>query len=143
MSILGSTFTGIMSASPVRALIELELADSRQFAASWMIKPDDPIFLGHYPGLPIYPGVCLIESAHQAALLQASVKGWSMTLVEIESARFWHPVFPGHRIVLAGTADADIDGIHLRYAVTIRSTQGDGNSWKAAHIRLRYTRRIQ
>ena len=31
----------------------------------YRLDPADPIFTGHYPGFPIYPGVCLIECAHQ------------------------------------------------------------------------------
>ncbi|MFI6042565.1 3-hydroxyacyl-ACP dehydratase FabZ family protein [Nocardia sp. NPDC051321] len=132
----------LITASPVRASIELEYADPQEFSASWMIDPDDPIFRGHYPGFLIYPGVCLIESAHQVAMAHASAVGRSMALVQIESARFRRPVFPGHRITVTGkTTDAE-DG-DLRCTATVRSIREDGIPGEAARIRLRYTRRIR
>jgi 3-hydroxymyristoyl/3-hydroxydecanoyl-(acyl carrier protein) dehydratase len=32
------------------------------------IDPDDPLFVGHFPGQPVYPGALLLESVGQAAL---------------------------------------------------------------------------
>lgn len=127
----------MITASPVRASIELEHADPQDFRASWIISPDDPIFRGHYPGFSIYPGVCLIESAHQVALAHASANGRSMVLVTIENTRFRRPVFPGNRITVEGRTTAVGDGSWL-CAATVQSVRDDGAPGEAARVRLRY-----
>ncbi|MGF0316453.1 3-hydroxyacyl-ACP dehydratase FabZ family protein [Nocardia fluminea] len=142
MGVLDDAGTEVMAASPVRAPIEWEHMDSEEFCASWTISPDDPIFRGHYPGFLIYPGVCLIESAHQVALAHASAHGRSLVLAAIENTRFRRPVFPGHRITVTGRTVA-ADGGHLRCAATVRSTRDDGEPREAARIRLRYAGQIR
>ena len=56
------------------ALIESLTAVSLQhqiIEATSCINPTDPIFEGHFPGMPVYPGVMQIESMGQAGLCMA------------------------------------------------------------------------
>ncbi len=65
------------------------------------VEPDDPIVAGHFPGEPIWPGVCTIEGLAQAcaalsALLagaEASGRGGRSVLAAV-NVRLIAPVLP-------------------------------------------------
>lgn len=57
------------------------------------VRPTEPVFAGHYPGFPVFPGVCVIECVHRTAL--AATSGH---LEQIEQARFLGPIFPGDEL---------------------------------------------
>ncbi|AKI98338.1 hydroxymyristoyl-ACP dehydratase [Kosmotoga pacifica] len=63
------------------------------------IHPEDPVFQGHFPGYPIYPGVLIIEGLAQTAgvLLMKGKEGVPLFL-GIEKARFKGEVKPGDRL---------------------------------------------
>ncbi|WP_165062979.1 3-hydroxyacyl-ACP dehydratase FabZ [Adlercreutzia sp. ZJ154] len=68
------------------------------------VRPDLPLFEGHFPGYPIFPGVLVMEALAQAACCclmanqDATVKvGY---LAGIDKARFREPVLPGDTIEL-------------------------------------------
>ncbi|MCY4443535.1 MAG: 3-hydroxyacyl-[acyl-carrier-protein] dehydratase FabZ [Proteobacteria bacterium] len=70
------------------------------YCLAWnFISPDDPIFGGHFPHQPIYPGVMILESLGQSAavLFQASSDAplGECLLTGVKDARFFHPVLPG------------------------------------------------
>lgn len=67
----------------------------------------EPFFQGHFPGLPIMPGVLIIEAMAQAGALlmypALSEKGKSdklQLLVGIDKARFRQPVVPGDQLII-------------------------------------------
>ena len=64
------------------------------------IREDDPVFKGHFPDYPIYPGVLIIEGLAQAAgvLLMKEAQGTPL-FIGIEKARFKKEVKPGDRLV--------------------------------------------
>lgn len=71
------------------------------------VRPDLPLFQGHFPGYPIFPGVLVMEALAQAACCclmagqDATVKmGY---LAGIDKARFREPVLPGDTIELEAT----------------------------------------
>lgn len=45
----------------------------RAIAGSRRIDPADPVFAGHFPGAPIYPGVLQLETIGQLAICLASL----------------------------------------------------------------------
>lgn len=97
-------------------------------AAEVSVAASEPVLAGHYPGLPILPGVCLVEYARLAAL--AALPGaWRMT--EIDSARFQDPVRPGDRLALRLDWSAG-EGVR-RCSVTVATERG-----VAARIRLSF-----
>ncbi len=64
------------------------------------ISSNEPYLEGHFPGLPIMPGVLIIESMAQAAIILASYgdidKGNKIAyLTSIDSSRFIKKVIPG------------------------------------------------
>ncbi|KAF2959723.1 3-hydroxyacyl-ACP dehydratase FabZ [Thermotoga sp. 38H-to] len=64
------------------------------------ISISDPVFQGHFPEYPIYPGVLIIEGLAQTAgiLLLKSVEGIPLFL-GIDEARFKKEVRPGDRLI--------------------------------------------
>lgn len=48
-------------------------ANNGRLRASRQIAADDPVFSGHFPGQPIYPGVLTVEALGQAALCLLSL----------------------------------------------------------------------
>lgn len=67
---------------------------------------NEPFFQGHFPHLPIFPGVLIMESLAQATALltalsdEALGKGRTYYLAGIDNARFKRPVVPGDRLML-------------------------------------------
>jgi 3-hydroxyacyl-[acyl-carrier-protein] dehydratase len=54
-----------------------------------------PGFEGHFPGNPIVPGACLIETARQ---LVSKIKGKDLSLLSIHKVKFVAPVIPGDEL---------------------------------------------
>ncbi len=64
---------------------------------------NEPFFQGHFPTIPIMPGVLIIEAMAQVAGLLAfhsGVKGTSVYFMSIEKAKFRKPVIPGDQLRL-------------------------------------------
>ena len=80
---------------------------------------NEEFFQGHFPGLPIMPGVLIIEAMAQVAGVLAfqsgTAEGKSVYFMSIERAKFRKPVVPGDQ---------------LRLEVNI--LQQRGNVWKFA-----------
>lgn len=67
------------------------------------ICPDAPFFKGHFPGLPIMPGVLIVETVAQAgvllvALTQGLPEGKFIAFTGIEETKFRQPVYPNETI---------------------------------------------
>ena len=72
---------------------------------------NEPFFQGHFPGLPVMPGVLVIEAlaqaggvltqlSHQIDAGGASVSGRVFYLVKVDNAKFSRMVVPGDRLEL-------------------------------------------
>ncbi len=83
------------------------------------VSINEQFFQGHFPGMPVMPGVLLIESmAQTAAVLVVSTLGAEFEskkvyFMSIDKARFRKPVVPGDRI-----------------EVHVRKEQSRGMVWK-------------
>lgn len=62
------------------------------------IKNTDPIFKGHFPEYPVYPGVLIIEGMAQAAAILLLKPGATPLFGGIEKARFRVQVRPPCRL---------------------------------------------
>src|SRR5271167_183932 len=83
----------------------LELKRKERIVAIKNVTINEPFFAGHFPGLPIMPGVLIVEAIAQAggALLLTEVEDRSnkvMVFTGIERARFRRPVSPGDQLRL-------------------------------------------
>jgi len=83
----------------------LELKRKERIVAIKNVTINEPFFVGHFPGLPIMPGVLIIEAIAQAGgcLLLTEVEDRSdkvMVFTGIERAKFRKPVTPGDQLRL-------------------------------------------
>jgi 3-hydroxyacyl-[acyl-carrier-protein] dehydratase len=83
----------------------LELKRKDSIVAIKNVTINEPFFNGHFPGLPIMPGVLIVEAIAQAggALLLTEVEDRTdkvMVFTGIERARFRRPVSPGDQLRL-------------------------------------------
>lgn len=81
----------------------LEMEPRKRIVAIKNVTINEPVFTGHFPGRPIFPGVLLIEGMAQAGgllLLQEipDREGKLLYFASIESARFRRPVVPGDQV---------------------------------------------
>jgi len=85
----------------------LELDKGRRIVALKNVTINEPFFVGHFPHLPVMPGVLQIEALAQAAgILSFQTMGKVSDdqsvyyFVGIDSARFKRPVVPGDQLRL-------------------------------------------
>ena len=113
----------------------LEVVPGERITALKNVSMNEPFFQGHFPGLPVMPGVLLLEALAQtgavAALSLPENKGKLALFGGIKSARFRKQVVPGdvltlhcelvqqHGAVGVGKASAWVDG---KCAVTAELT---------------------
>jgi 3-hydroxyacyl-[acyl-carrier-protein] dehydratase len=113
---------------------------------SMHIDPSEPVFEGHFPGFAIFPGVCLIECAHQSALLavaQRSGAGTEPQLAALETVRFLNAVYPGDQVLVeVGVLPLD-DGWRCRARVLVRRPDSTAEPVEAAVLKLRYATRAR
>lgn len=85
----------------------LECEPGKRLLAIKNVTYNEPFFQGHFPELPIMPGVLIIEAMAQATGLLASEsapdvlgKGKVYYLVGLDKVRFKRPVVPGDQLRL-------------------------------------------
>ncbi len=130
--------TSLHHNSPVRASVRVirpARADGDGQAprsrAEALIEASEPVFAGHYPGFPIFPGICVVECVHRSALATAPPAKGGLVLAALESARFVGAVFPGDTLTVELKWKAEEDGwTCAAEASTVRGT--------SAKVRLRY-----
>lgn len=66
------------------------------------IAPDHPAFAGHFPGMPILPGVVLLDAAAHAVSQAQGIT----TRCQISTAKFLSPVGPGETLVISWSQPA-------------------------------------
>ena len=81
----------------------VELQRKQRIVAIKNVSINEPFFSGHFPNMPIMPGVLIVEAIAQAggALLLTEVEDREdklMVFTGIERARFRRPVMPGDQL---------------------------------------------
>ncbi len=81
----------------------LEVVPGKSCKAVKNVSINEPFFQGHYPGMPVMPGVLILEAMAQAgaALLLAAPerKGWKPLFGSLDNVRFKRQVGPGDQLV--------------------------------------------
>jgi beta-hydroxyacyl-ACP dehydratase FabZ len=84
----------------------IELIPDERVVALKNVTFNEPFFQGHFPEIPIMPGVLILEALAQAGGVLAyvsSIEGIEGSLVYftgIDKARFRKPVTPGDQLIL-------------------------------------------
>src|SRR2546428_2668229 len=83
----------------------IDLTRKERIVAIKNVTINEPFFAGHFPQMPIMPGVLIVEAIAQAggALLLTEIEGRHeklMMFTGIERARFRRPVVPGDQLRL-------------------------------------------
>jgi 3-hydroxyacyl-[acyl-carrier-protein] dehydratase len=112
--------------SPLAGEVRVTDRHERGLTTSMLVDRDEAIFAGHYPGFPIFPGVCLVECAMQSVIAAADERGAAIDVQAVESTRFLAPVYPGDTVVTRVETD---DGETWRCAL-------DTERGPAASVRL-------
>src|SRR6266581_4317626 len=104
----------------------IDITRKQRIVAIKNVTINEPFFAGHFPNLPIMPGVLIVEAIAQAggALLLTEVEDRHkklMVFTGIERARFRRPVVPGDQLRIevevkawrenSGRADVRMEGI--------------------------------
>lgn len=88
----------------------VEFEPGRRIVGIKNLSMNEPFFAGHFPELPIMPGVLIVEAMAQAGgflALKAMGDGRKMAFFAgIDNCRFRRPVVPGDRLRLEATVVA-------------------------------------
>jgi UDP-3-O-[3-hydroxymyristoyl] N-acetylglucosamine deacetylase/3-hydroxyacyl-[acyl-carrier-protein] dehydratase len=132
---------GIMSLLPHRypfLLVDrvLELVPRHRVLAIKNVTVNEQFFNGHWPGMPIMPGVLVVEALAQTAgvLIAASIprEGKLALIAAIDGVKLRRPIVPGDQVRLEVTSDR----IKNRAAVVTGTAKVGGGL--AAEARIRF-----
>jgi len=83
------------------------MEEGKSIVAYKNVSISEPVFQGHFPGHPIYPGVMILEGMAQAGgilalksagLSDEELKNKVIYFMSIDKAKFRNPVKPGDRL---------------------------------------------
>lgn len=97
----------------------LECEEDKSLTALKNVSFNEPFFQGHFPGMPIMPGVLIIEALAQATgllsfhSLDEDDRNKIYLLVGVDNARFRGQVVPGDQLTLAVELKRNMRGIGM------------------------------
>lgn len=99
------------AAAPLRAVetwyVERD-GDRLRIGARVAVRGDEPNLRGHFPGLPVFPGVFVIEAVCQAVAHALGTPGTRPPVLRaVRSVRFLAPLLDGDELTLELTVTPD------------------------------------
>lgn len=95
----------------------VELEPGRRAVGIKNVTANEPVFQGHYPGNPIFPGVLIVEALAQtgavALMAQPEFAGKVPLLAGLDGCKFKRPVVPGDQLRLEVTLTAMRHGLGI------------------------------
>jgi 3-hydroxymyristoyl/3-hydroxydecanoyl-(acyl carrier protein) dehydratase len=112
--------------------------EQRAIRGARRIDPADPIFVGHFPGAPIYPGVLQLETMGQLGICLAAflargevdapsgARPVDVRALHIHAATFQSEVLPGDELTVLATAieSDDFGAVCAGQILTRRDSMG-------------------
>lgn len=93
----------------------IELEKDKRVVAIKNVSANEPVFTGHFPGNPIFPGVMIVEALAQAAGLlsfksreRTLADGYVYYLAGTDKSKFKRSVIPGDQLRL------EVDVLNIR-----------------------------
>ncbi|MGB7977634.1 MAG: 3-hydroxyacyl-ACP dehydratase FabZ [Chlamydiales bacterium] len=86
----------------VDRILEMDL-EQNEILGLKNVTVNEPFFQGHFPGVPIMPGVLILEALAQTGGILVHQKGYVTkiaVLLNITGAKFRKPVLPGDALLL-------------------------------------------
>ena len=123
---------------PMLLVDEMELQGD-ECVAHYTVRGDEFFLQGHFPGMPIVPGVILCEMMGQgsALLLLDYLDGQTVPMfVAMENVRFKHPVHPGDTV----ESHAKIVNRRANIVFVESSAYVNGNLSCSAHLTVALTK---
>jgi 3-hydroxyacyl-[acyl-carrier-protein] dehydratase len=109
---------------------------SGRISARATVPDKSPVFEGHFPGMPLVPGVLLIETMAQASgllVLAANEMTGMPLLMSVDGAKLRTFVEPSAELAI----EADLEHLGSGYAVTKARITVDGKKVCDAQLKLR------
>ncbi len=84
----------------------VEYEEGRRIVGIKNVSMNEPVFQGHFPGFPLFPGVYILEAMAQVGgilmikSLNLEIGKYAIVFAGIDDARFKRPVFPGDQLVM-------------------------------------------
>ncbi|RLA75758.1 MAG: 3-hydroxyacyl-[acyl-carrier-protein] dehydratase FabZ [Epsilonproteobacteria bacterium] len=103
-----------------------DIQENKKIVAYKNVSMSEPVFQGHFPGHPIYPGVMILEGMAQAGGILAfksagftheEAKSKVVYFISIDKAKFRNPVRPGDKLVY------HVDVLKLRKTLIVLSAK--------------------
>ncbi len=84
----------------------LEIEEGKRIVGLKNVSANEPVFQGHFPGFPLFPGVYILEALAQTGgilmikSLNLEIGKYAIVFAGIDGARFKRPVYPGDQLIL-------------------------------------------
>ncbi|GAB6065458.1 3-hydroxyacyl-ACP dehydratase FabZ [Aquifex pyrophilus] len=84
----------------------LEIEEGKRIVGLKNVSVNEPVFQGHFPGFPLFPGVYILEAMAQVGgilmikSLNLEIGKYAVVFAGIDDARFKKPVYPGDQLIL-------------------------------------------
>ncbi len=106
----------------------LELEEGKRIVALKNVTIGEPYFQGHFPSLPMMPGVYMLEAMAQAGgilvykTLKFDMSKDMLVYAGVDGVRFKRPVFPGDQMIIEVEAVSIKKGLSkLSASITVKN----------------------